>query len=101
VNSLKFRRQHPTGPYSLDFYCGDARLAIEVDGEAHRRGDRPAPDQARDNWLARAAIETMRIPANEILHDLDAVLRGIRGNRPPAPPPACGRSPSPSKLGEE
>jgi very-short-patch-repair endonuclease len=28
-NGLKFRRQHPTGPYVLDFYCGDARLAIE------------------------------------------------------------------------
>ena len=29
---LKFRRQHPTGPYVLDFFCSDARLAIEVDG---------------------------------------------------------------------
>jgi hypothetical protein len=33
---LKFRRQHPTGPYVLDFFCSDARLAIEVDGEAIR-----------------------------------------------------------------
>ena len=75
--ALKFRRQHPTGPYSLDFYCGDARLAIEIDGEAHARGDRPERDEARDAWLARAGIETMRIPAKEVLHDLEAILRGI------------------------
>jgi very-short-patch-repair endonuclease len=37
-DGLKFRRQHPTGPYVLDFFCSDARLAIEVDGEAHSRG---------------------------------------------------------------
>ena len=30
-NGLKFRRQHPSGPYILDFFCSDARLAIEID----------------------------------------------------------------------
>ena len=29
---LKFRRQHPAGPFVLDFVCLQARLAIEVDG---------------------------------------------------------------------
>ena len=33
-DGLKFRRQHPTGPFILDFFCGDGRLAIEIDGEA-------------------------------------------------------------------
>jgi very-short-patch-repair endonuclease len=27
-----FRRQHPIGPYVLDFYCAKANLAIEIDG---------------------------------------------------------------------
>ena len=38
---LKFRRQHPVGPFVLDFYCADARLGIEVDGEVHGMGDNP------------------------------------------------------------
>ena len=74
---LKFRRQHPTGPYDLDFYCNDARLAVEVDGEAHERGDRPARDAARDRWMRDKGIETMRIPAFEVLADLESVIRGV------------------------
>jgi very-short-patch-repair endonuclease len=102
---LKFRRQHPSGPYTLDFLCSDARLAIEVDGEAHERGDRPERDQARDAWLARAGVKTMRIPAIEVLHDLDAVLRGIvaeaQTRLPLHHPAAPGGPPPRDKLGEE
>src|SRR5437667_10114284 len=32
---FKFRRQHPSGKYSLDFYCPTARLSIELDGFQH------------------------------------------------------------------
>jgi very-short-patch-repair endonuclease len=103
--ALKFRRQHPTGPYTLDFFCSDARLAIEVDGEAHGRGDRPQRDATRDAWLARAGVKTMRIPAIEVLHDLDAVLRGIITEataRLPLHHPAAPAGPPPrAKLGEE
>ncbi|MDF7774545.1 endonuclease domain-containing protein [Sphingomonas sp. AOB5] len=74
---LKFRRQHPAGPYILDFYCDTVRLCVEIDGEAHDRGDRPQRDEARDDWLARKRVRTLRIPAREILADLDAVVRHI------------------------
>ena len=74
---LKFRRQHPSGPYVLDFFCSDARLAIEVDGEAHSRGDRPQRDEARDEWLRFAGVQTLRIAAVDVLNDADAVLRYV------------------------
>ena len=35
----KFRKQVPQKPYTLDFACLKVRLCIEVDGEAHNRGD--------------------------------------------------------------
>jgi very-short-patch-repair endonuclease len=76
-SGLKFRRQHPTGPYVLDFFCGDARLAVEVDGKAHSRGDRPKRDDHRDAWLREAGIDALRIPAVDVLSDLDAVVRYI------------------------
>ena len=102
-DGLKFRRQHPTGPYILDFFCSDARLAIEVDGEAHSRGDRPERDLARDEWLRTAGIETLRVPAVELLSDADAVLRYILISakaRLPLHHPAGGPPPR-GKLGED
>ena len=100
---LKFRRQYPTGTYVLDFFCSDARLAIEVDGEAHSRGDRPDRDQARDQWLRSAGIETLRIAAADILDDTDAVLRWISmkaRDRLPLHHPAGGPPPR-GKLGKD
>src|SRR5436190_1966667 len=35
LSGWKFRRQHPIPPYVLDFYCDEARLAIELDGSQH------------------------------------------------------------------
>jgi very-short-patch-repair endonuclease len=64
---FKFRKQPPLGPYALDFYCRQAGLAIEVDGISHEMGDRPGRDKKRDDWLAQLGIETLRIPAREII----------------------------------
>jgi very-short-patch-repair endonuclease len=103
TNGSKFRRQHPTGPYVLDFFCSDARLALEVDGEAHSRGDRPERDSARDQWLESAGIETLRIRAVDVLNDADAVLRWISlkiSERLPLHHPAGGPPPR-GKLGED
>jgi len=100
---LKFRRQHPSGPYVLDFFCSDARLAIEVDGEAHSRGDRPQRDNARDAQLKAVGIETLRIAAVDILDDADAVLRWILAEataRLPLHHPSGGPPPR-GKLGED
>ena len=104
-NGLKFRRQHPTGHYVLDFFCSDARLAIEVDGEAHTLGSRPQRDAVRDNWLAASGIHSLRIPASEVLKDADAVLRHIVAEalaRLPLHHPAAPAGPPPrDELGEE
>jgi len=76
-DGFKFRHQHPAGPYVLDFYCPEAKLCIEVDGEAHERGNRLARDAERDTLLACHGIETLRIPARDILADLEAVVTAI------------------------
>jgi very-short-patch-repair endonuclease len=73
----KFRRQHPSGPYVLDFYCDAAALAIEVDGAAHDMGGNPLRDEARDRWLAARGIRTLRIPAREVLADVEPVVTAI------------------------
>ncbi len=76
-HGLKFRRQHPIGTFSLDFYCASARLAIEVDGMAHDMGSNPQRDMARDARIAEQGVRTLRIPANLVRDDMDAVVRMI------------------------
>jgi very-short-patch-repair endonuclease len=61
-----FRRQHPIGPYVLDFYCAKARLAVEIDGVAHDMGDRPQRDLRRDAWLASQDMTVVRVAASEL-----------------------------------
>ena len=67
------RRQHAIGPYVLDFYCPAVKLCIEVDGWGHNMGDQPQHDEARDAWLEKQGIETLRIAAIDVLGDVEAV----------------------------
>ena len=45
----KFRRQHPKGPFFLDFFCVEAGLVVEIDGPYHVT--RRLRDRRRDEWL--------------------------------------------------
>ena len=102
----KWRKQHPAGPYDLDFYCDRAKLCVEVDGEAHDRGERPERDAKRDQWLLARGILTLRIRAVDVLKNLEGVLIHITENarsRAPLhhPPEVAGGPPPPAKLGED
>jgi very-short-patch-repair endonuclease len=49
--NAKFRRQRPIGPFIVDFYCAEARLVVEIDGDVHLEASRADRDQARTEWL--------------------------------------------------
>jgi very-short-patch-repair endonuclease len=74
----RFRRQHPVGPFVLDFYCSDAKLCIEVDGQSHGTGDRPARDARRDDYLRAQGIQIVRIAAASVLEDPESTTDWIR-----------------------
>ncbi|MEX2318760.1 MAG: endonuclease domain-containing protein, partial [Bauldia sp.] len=77
LDRLKFRRQAPIGPYIVDFFCGERRLAIEVDGGQHgRQGERLA-DARRDGWLAAHGVRVIRFQNDEVLSNLDGVCTAI------------------------
>ncbi|KKC24953.1 endonuclease domain-containing protein [Sphingomonas sp. SRS2] len=98
---FKFRRQHPAGPYALDFFCAEAGLAIEIDGESHSFGDRPQRDAGRDDWLAGHKIVVLRTPARDVLQDEMAAVEHIMqavASRIPLHHPLDG---PPPRTGEE
>jgi very-short-patch-repair endonuclease len=57
----KFRRQVPVGPYILDFYCAELKLAVELDGPQHDI-NMYEYDNARTLFLRDRGIEVCRMP---------------------------------------
>ena len=78
LNNLKFRRQHPTGKFILDFYCHELKLAIEVDGNIHEMEDVKEKDQGRTYMLAEWEITVIRFTNEEILNNINLVLENIK-----------------------
>ena len=77
LGGLKFRRQHPIGPYVLDFYCAEAKLAVEVDGVGHFEAEHSLRDRTRDDWLQRQGLAVLRIAAEDVRTNLDGVAGQI------------------------
>ena len=78
LGGVRFRRQHPVGPYVLDFYCESARLAVEVDGVSHEHPARIRHDARRTAWLNLRGITVYRIPARDVLGNLEGVLVSLK-----------------------
>jgi very-short-patch-repair endonuclease len=74
VGKIKFRRQHPVGPYILDFYCAAAKLAIEIDGAVHNEPKQIAHDRRRTAWLHERGVRVMRLSAVSVMTDQAAVV---------------------------
>jgi very-short-patch-repair endonuclease len=73
---VKFRRQHPVGPYVVDFYCRSHRLVVELDGRSH--DDRGPEDRRRQDYLESAVgLKVFRVGNDEVLHDRESVVLGV------------------------
>lgn len=72
---LKFRHQPPLENYVLDFYCHDARLAIELDGDSHI--GQAAHDLARQRWIESQGIRVVRFGNDDVLKEIDSVQEAI------------------------
>jgi very-short-patch-repair endonuclease len=98
VGGWKFRRQHPIGPYFVDFYCPAARLVVQIVSATHE--DEPSPrDHARRLALAAGGYRVVEVNAADVEADIDSVVHAIdramqalgasanghsrRGHRPP------------------
>jgi len=76
LDGLKFRPQHPVGPFILDFWCPARKLVVELDGGSH--AGREAEDEARTQQLQDYGYRVIRFRNAEVLADLPSVLGRIR-----------------------
>ena len=77
LKGYKFRRQHPIGGYIADFYCHEAKLIVEVDGEIHDLSYYHEYDEGRRFELESQGIKLIRFKNHEIMEEIEAVLNRI------------------------
>lgn len=75
LGGWKFRRQQPIPPYVVDFYCDEARLAVELDGSQHSNA--VERDGRRTRYLQARGPRVLRFWNNEVLTQTEAVLEHI------------------------
>jgi adenine-specific DNA-methyltransferase len=77
VAGLKFRRQHAVGNRNTDFFCAEAKLAIELDGAGHETHFGQTLDLDREIELYEKGIRVLRFHNRHVFDNLDGVLNAI------------------------
>ncbi|MEQ8665267.1 MAG: DUF559 domain-containing protein [Rhodospirillales bacterium] len=72
-HELRFRRQHPIGPYIVDFYCAAKEIVVELDGGQHTQ----ETDLERSAFLQSCGLRVIRFWNNDVLSNLGGVLRSL------------------------
>jgi len=85
LDGKKFRRQHSIGPYIVDFYCPECRVAIELDGAGHMTLVGSELDGKRDAFLKRLNVRVLRFENRLVFESLELVLNAIRAALEPPP----------------
>ena len=75
INSAKFRRQHPIGPYFADFACVSQKLVVEIDGEHHAY--QVEADARRTAFMESLGWRVIRFWANEVVANPEGIWAAI------------------------
>jgi len=82
----KFRRQHPIGTYTADFYRAEERLVIEIEGSDHFTEEGKRYDEARDRFMNSQGIRVLRFTGKQVELETDSVLEQIDQALDPSSP---------------
>ena len=72
----RIRRQYPIERFIVDFYCSEAQLVIEIDGEIHQY--QPDEDAARQEYLEALGLRVIRFTNDQVINQTDDVLQHLR-----------------------
>ena len=77
LGGFKFRRQHGIGPFVLDFYCSEAKLAVELNGSVHDNPARAEYDGERQEYLAALGLRVVRFSNGEVLREPNRIAESL------------------------
>ena len=73
---VRFRRQQVIAGFIVDFYCHQAALVVEVDGDIHDL--QQDEDARREKVLSEMGLLIVRFKNDEVVMELSTVVRIIR-----------------------
>ena len=79
---LRFVRQFSVGPYIIDFYCPEIRLAIEIDGKNHSQTETRAYDLERTKYLGNFNIKVIRLKNEEVAKEIQILYKILEERLP-------------------
>jgi len=82
IKGYKFRRQFGIGDYIVDFYCPEAKLVIEIDGDSHYEPIAIEYDRVRENNLQSLGLDIIRFTNLDVYQTLDEVIKTIHNKLP-------------------
>ena len=87
-HGLKFRRQHPIGPYVADFFCAELALVLEIDGPVHNDPEQQTRDREREFFLQELGLKVVRISNSQVQPNLKQALNHAlqKAQTTPLPP---------------
>jgi very-short-patch-repair endonuclease len=80
IDGWKIRRQHPVGPYVVDFACMPLRLVIEIDGGVHTTDKATLNDHHRQQAIEALGWTVIRFANAEALGDPGRIDDAIRAH---------------------
>lgn len=83
VVDAKFRKQTWLGGYLVDFFCAEAQLVVEVDGDTHAHQRKY--DEQRTLGLESEGFRVIRFCNDDVMRNLEGVVASIREALGPSP----------------
>jgi len=80
LEGRKFRRQHSIDQFTVDFFCFQENLIVEIDGESHNNVGSEQYDYNRDEKLTKMGYKVLRFKNEEVFYHLEEVLNEIKSN---------------------
>jgi very-short-patch-repair endonuclease len=77
VGGWKFRRQHPIGPYFVDFYCPAAHLVVQIVASPPESDSFFASDESSTRALVADGYRVMEVRAADVESNVDGVTDAI------------------------
>ena len=77
LKGYRFRRQHPIHEFVVDFFCYEALLVIEVDGDVHDIPHQQERDTEREKILKSLGLKELRFRNEEVMNEMESVLEKI------------------------